>query len=92
MTVDITDQCSQVACVLITVIHTADQAVLKCDPSPGLFEIVAAGIQYIMNFVFKRDRHQLFPFFLAGRMQRQRQRDLKLLIGEPSHIFHDSAR
>ena len=94
MTVDITDQVlARSRCVLISVIHTADQAVLKCDPSPGLFEIIACRHPVHHEFrIYMRSASDSFRLFLTGRMQRQRQRDLKLLIGEPSHVFHDSAR
>ena len=68
MTVHPVDQFRQFFCIFFCIIDTTYQTVLKRHTSAGLFKIIPAGINYFMNVIFVRHRHQLQTFFLVGSM------------------------
>ena len=91
MAVDIADKRRELPCILLGIIDAAYQTVLKGNTPSGLPEIIPRSIEHLMNVIFICDRHKLLTLLLIRSVQRDRQRDLQLLICKPPDVFYNTA-
>ena len=84
-------QTDQLFRVLFCIVDAADQTIFKGQPPSGFVRIIAAGVHQLLHSVFVSDGHQPAALFICRRMQGKRQRDLKLLVGQPPDVRYNAA-
>ena len=85
VTVHSVDELRKFSCILIRVIHTADQTVLERHSAPRLIKIKFTCIDHVMNVIFVGNRHQFQSLLLVRGMEGQSKRDRKLFIRKLPH-------
>ena len=73
------------------IVDAAHKTVLKGQSPSGFIMIIPAGVHDLGKLILLRNRHKFFPFLLARRVKRERQRDLKLLVGQPPDVRYNAA-
>ncbi|MNP48794.1 hypothetical protein D3C76_1429350 [compost metagenome] len=73
------------------VINPADQSVFEADPAACLGLIVTQGFNYVIKRVTTVNRHQLGTQRIIRCMDRNRQIDLGVFVGEFVNVRHNAA-
>ena len=64
------------------VVHVLDERVLDRDAPTGLVEVVARGVERLVDLPARVHRDELVAQLVVGRVQRQRERDRDVLVRE----------
>jgi hypothetical protein len=74
------------------VVDAADARVLERDPSTLAFGVGAGRVEHCGEWITAVQRHELFTQRVVGRVQRDRERDRQVELGEPFHAGNDADR
>jgi hypothetical protein len=76
----------------VAVVHAIDARPLERQAAPLGEEVPAARVHQDAERVAAVDRHQLVAQLVVGRVQRHRQVDREVLLGEAADARHDAHR
>ena len=75
----------------VRVVHAVDHGVFKRDATPCFFEIPVTGGKKRVHIVGAVDRHDARARFTVGRMERDREGELQITLGQRVDHRHDAA-
>ena len=91
MAVQPPNQLCQLPCILLGIILSAYQTVLKSQSSACFLKIIPTGLQHFSNRIPIGNGHQFRPFLLIGRMKRNGQGNLQIFLCQIIHPGHNAA-